>query len=74
VLNDLEMVPFDRDAALEAATIQVELEAKGALIGPMDLLIAGIARRHRATLVTNNRKEFQRVKDLKIVDWRACGG
>jgi len=70
VLHDLEVIPFDGDTAVEAARIHFELAAKGLLIGSMDLLIAGIVRFHRATLVTNNTKEFSRVKGLKIVDWR----
>jgi tRNA(fMet)-specific endonuclease VapC len=71
VLHDLDVVPFDGEAALEAARIHSELETTGTPIGPMDLLIAGIARCRRATLITNNVNEFSRVKDLRIDDWRS---
>jgi predicted nucleic acid-binding protein len=38
-------------------------------IGPLDLLIAAHARALRATLVTNNHKEFSRVPDFTVEDW-----
>jgi predicted nucleic acid-binding protein len=34
-----------------------------------DVLIAGQALRHGATLVTANTREFQRVPGLKVDDW-----
>lgn len=71
ILQQLQVVPFDEEAALEAARIHTELQSKGVLIGPMDLLIAGTARYHGATLVTNNTAEFRRVKGLKTEDWRS---
>jgi len=39
------------------------------MIGPMDTLIAGIALRHGATLVTHNTAEFRRVRGLNLEDW-----
>jgi tRNA(fMet)-specific endonuclease VapC len=38
-------------------------------IGHYDLLIAGQARRHGATFVTPNQREFARVPGLDVVDW-----
>jgi tRNA(fMet)-specific endonuclease VapC len=35
----------------------------------MDTLIAGIALAHRATLVTNNTREFSRVPSLDLENW-----
>lgn len=45
------------------------LESKGQSIGPNDLLIAAHALALSATLVTNNLKEFQRVKGLVCENW-----
>jgi tRNA(fMet)-specific endonuclease VapC len=69
LLAGLAHVPFDHEAAMEAARIRVELESRGVAIGPMDLLIAGTAVSRGAMLVTSNTKEFSRVKGLRITDW-----
>ena len=69
LVTNLEEIPFDREAAREAARIRVELENRGHVIGPHDLLIAGTAVSRGATLVTNNTREFSRVKGLRLADW-----
>ena len=69
LLKDSVQVPFDREAAHQAARIRIELEKHGSVIGPMDLLIAGTALSRGAVLVTNNTKEFSRVKGLRLADW-----
>ncbi|MFM6371885.1 MAG: PIN domain-containing protein [Dolichospermum sp.] len=65
----MNLVDFDRDAAFAAAKIRADLEQKGTPIGPMDVLIAGIAVTLQATLVTHNVNEFSRVSGMTIVDW-----
>jgi tRNA(fMet)-specific endonuclease VapC len=62
-------LPFDDASAKIYGKVRAELNAKGTPIGPNDLLIAAIALRHDAILVTNNVREFERVQDLKLVDW-----
>ncbi len=60
---------FDEEDARAAGTIRAQIEAAGRPIGAYDLLIAGQAVRHNATLVTSNTKEFARVKELDWEDW-----
>lgn len=69
LLGVIRVVPFDRAAANEAASIRAALERAGNPIGPMDTLIAGSALAHRADLVTHNTVEFRRVPRLRLVDW-----
>ena len=69
LMEHLAQVPFDQRAAHEAARIRRELEEGGRVIGPMDLLIAGTAMSRGAVLVTNNTREFSRVKGLRLLDW-----
>ena len=64
-----EQPAFDLADAAEAGDIRAALEAKGAPIGPYDLLIAAQARRRGAALVTLNRREFERVPGLMVTDW-----
>jgi tRNA(fMet)-specific endonuclease VapC len=45
------------------------LAEKGMPIGPNDLWIAAHALASGLVLVTNNEREFKRIKDLKIENW-----
>ena len=63
------VLDFDAEAADHAARIRLELEAAGTPIGPTDLLVAAIARRHGRILVTHNVREFTRVPGLEVEDW-----
>ncbi len=67
------ILPFETRAARESADIRAQLESAGQPIGPMDTLIAGTARAHRAILVTRNIKEFSRVPNLQIENWYKTG-
>ena len=70
VLSAMETVPLDEPADRHYGMIRSELERIGRPIGHNDLLIAAHARALGATLVTNNTREFSRVPDLDIEDWR----
>jgi len=65
----LAILPFDDAAAVAYGEIQSALERRGKVIGPMDLLIAAQAISIQALLVTNNVREFRRVRGLSIEDW-----
>ena len=67
----LEWLPFDADDARAAGVVRAELEVAGTPIGAYDVLLAGQARRHGATLVTSNVREFGRVTGLRWQDWAA---
>jgi tRNA(fMet)-specific endonuclease VapC len=69
LLSQVNMLPFDCDAALAAAKIRAQLEQQGTQIGPIDVLIAGVAVSRQATIATHNVGEFLRVRGLPIVDW-----
>ena len=69
----LELVPFDDEDARAAGEVRAALETAGTPIGAYDLLIAGQALRHDATLVTANTSEFSRVSELRWEDWAGSG-
>ncbi len=69
VLPAVTVLPFDIATARVFGEIRAELEAIGKPIGAYDVLLAGQARRHGATLVTSNAEEFGRVAGLKWEDW-----
>jgi tRNA(fMet)-specific endonuclease VapC len=63
--------PFDRAAAGHYADIRADLERRGQLIGPYDLMIAGHARSRGLVVITGNLAEFTRVAGLRSEDWLA---
>lgn len=70
-LEPLTVYDFDAAAADQYADIRQDLEKRGRPIGERDQLIASIARAHGLTLVTNNVREFRRVRRLRVEDWSA---
>jgi len=68
-LSIFNILPFDDNDAVDFGKIKKELEKKGNIIGPMDLLLAAQAKSKKLILVTNNTKEFERVEGLKIENW-----
>ena len=68
-LSIFNILPFDDADAVEFGMIKTDLEKKGKIIGPMDLLIAGQAKAKKLILVTNNIKEFARVEGIKMENW-----
>ena len=69
----LGVLAFDEDAARHAGDIHADLERRGQLIGPYDVLIAGHARSRGLVVVTGNLNEFRRVDGLRVEDWLATG-
>jgi tRNA(fMet)-specific endonuclease VapC len=69
LLGFLPALPLPETAAEAYGAIRAELEAKGQLIGNNDLWIAAHAMASGLTLVTNNEREFRRVRGLKVENW-----
>ena len=65
----VKIIPFGMNEAKASARIRAELEQKGITIGPYDSLIGGMALAMPATLVTHNKKEFERIQKLQVEDW-----
>lgn len=68
-LEPFEIVPFDNESSITYAKIRSSLEQKGNPIGPNDYIIASIVLAYNGTLITNNEKEFKRIKNLKVENW-----
>ena len=66
---DLDVLPFGEEAGVHYAEIRRVLRRRGTPIGANDLLLAAHARSVGATLVTNNRSEFDRVPELRVENW-----
>lgn len=69
LLSNIEVLDFNSLAAECYGKIRADLEKAGTPIGPLDMMIAGHAKSLGYTVVTNNTKEFVRIKDLMIENW-----
>ena len=68
-VSRLVVIPWDENAADHYGSIRASLEKAGTPVGAMDMLIAAHAKSCAATLVTNNMREFERIKGLKLLNW-----
>lgn len=68
-LDAMTVLPLDSDVARTYGRLRAELEKEGRPIGPLDTMIAAHAVCVGATLVTNDVREFRRVRGLRVADW-----
>lgn len=71
-LAPLTVLPFDAPAVWAYGDLRAELERRGTPIGALDNMIAAHALSQRATLVTNNTREFAKVPGLHLANWVAA--
>jgi len=69
VLGALEVLPFETPADAVYGWLRTELEQTDKPIGANDLLIAAQAIALGYTIVTDNEREFVRVKNLQRENW-----
>ena len=65
-LESVHIVGIDEETAKIFGRERGRLRAAGMLIGDMDLLIAATALQYHVTLLTNNRRHFDRIEGLRI--------
>ncbi|MFN3235102.1 MAG: type II toxin-antitoxin system VapC family toxin [Gammaproteobacteria bacterium] len=70
-LGAITVIPFNAQEAQYAGEIRAYLKNEAAPVGSYDILIAGTAISHDLVLVTSNEKEFVRVPQLKLENWRS---
>jgi tRNA(fMet)-specific endonuclease VapC len=68
-IAELPVLPLEDSARAAYGQLRTALERRGEVIGAYDMLIAAHALALDATLVTNNEREFKRVKGLKVENW-----
>jgi len=69
LLKNLHVLHFCEESSTLFAENKAFLKKQGTPIADLDLMIASIAQKHKATLVTNNTKHFLRIKNLKLENW-----
>ena len=68
-LFPFEIIGFNDAESIEYSKIRSDLEKRGEVIGPNDIIVAATVKANNGILVTNNMKEFERVKNLRLEDW-----
>jgi tRNA(fMet)-specific endonuclease VapC len=64
-----QVLLIDEPAAEQFGRYKALLRREGRPIGDIDLLIAGVARHHGLTVVTNNTAHYERLPDLTLENW-----
>ena len=67
--SGLEVLPYDVEVARRYGRLAATLLDAGVPIGVEDTMVAAHALSRGFTLVTHNRKHFERVKGLRLDDW-----
>jgi tRNA(fMet)-specific endonuclease VapC len=68
-LEEAPVLSFDSDAACQSAKVKHSLRRSGLSIGYVDELLAGQAISRNLTLVSNNKRHFERVEGLDTANW-----
>ena len=66
-LEAVDVVPLDDATCRVFGEERARLREEGTLIGDMDILIGATAISSNVTLLTNNRRHFERMQGLNIV-------
>lgn len=69
LIRPYAMIPWDRDVSFAYGNAYRNLAASGKLIGTNDLWIAATALHHDLGVVTDNTKDFSRVRGLRVVSF-----
>jgi len=65
-LSSFVILDLDKESAIKSGEIEAELINSGELIDLEDIMIAAIAVKNDETLITKNKKHFEKIKDLKV--------
>lgn len=68
-LAPFDLLSYTAETVRTYGAVRADLEKRGKVIGPLDMLIAAQALTEKLTLVTNNEREFRRVPGLLIENW-----
>jgi len=66
-LSCIQIMPLDSNSSRKAAEIFQSLESEGNPVDALDVMIAAIAIINDESVLTLNRKHFERIKGLKLI-------
>lgn len=65
-LSSFAILNLDKESAIKTGEIEAELRNKGEMIELFDIMIAAIALKNNQTLITRNKKHFEKIQGLAI--------
>jgi len=68
IIAALSIIPYTQQTAYQHARLWAELDARGAMIGYYDLIVAATALERGNQLATFNRRHFAKITGLTIVN------
>ena len=68
-MDDVSVVPFDRQGARRAADLLRRLDHDGSPIGAVDAMIGATALERNEKVLTRNVSEFDRIDGLRVVPY-----
>lgn len=66
----ITILPVDERVSATAVEIYLHLRSTNNYLPDADIMIASTAATHRFVLATANSSHFDRIPDLKLIDWR----
>jgi len=60
------ILPLNEESAIIAGEIGAQLVIQGETIDAVDIMIGAIAKHNNETLITRNKKHFEKIPGLKI--------
>ena len=66
LLYDIEILPLNSSVINTYVNQKIKLEKQGNKLDDFDLLIGATAQENNLTLVTNNKRHFERMSELEI--------
>jgi predicted nucleic acid-binding protein len=68
ILSVLPVIPYTEATAYEHARLWADLEVRGTMIGPYDLIVAATALERKDDVATFNLRHFTRVPGLNVIE------
>ncbi len=69
LITEMRMFALTGKSARRAGSSKASFKDRGMILQDMDIMIAAICLENKGTLVTHNKKHFERIKGLKVEDW-----
>lgn len=68
-INDFEVLHFKEKEAIKSSAIFKDLKKRGSMLDIRDVFIAGICISNNCSLATLNKKHFERIGELSLMEY-----